>query len=140
MASSDITVSGLSKIGNENAEYLVSKIRTIPGFPKEGILFRDFMPVLADARAFGLLLDALEAALPVAADEFDIIAVWKPADSFLVLRWQRAWARASSQCARLASFLRKPLAKAMTLNMGRPPSKSRRISCMRDLVCLSLMI
>ena len=37
MASSDITVSGLSKIGNENAEYLVSKIRTIPGFPKEGI-------------------------------------------------------------------------------------------------------
>ena len=128
MASSDITVSGLSKIGNENAEYLVSKIRTIPGFPKEGILFRDFMPVLADARAFGLLLDALEAALP------------KPADSFLVLRWQRAWARASSQCARLASFLRKPLAKAMTLNMGRPPSKSRRISCMRDLVCLSLMI
>ena len=68
MASSDITVSGLSKIGNENAEYLVSKIRTIPGFPKEGILFRDFMPVLADARAFGLLLDALEAALPVAAD------------------------------------------------------------------------
>ena len=48
IASSDITVSGLSKIGNENAEYLVSKIRTIPGFPKEGILFRDFMPVLAD--------------------------------------------------------------------------------------------
>ena len=42
MASSDITVSGLSKIGNENAEYLVSKIRTIPGFPKEGILFRDW--------------------------------------------------------------------------------------------------
>lgn len=82
MASSDITVSGLSKIGNENAEYLVSKIRTIPGFPKEGILFRDFMPVLADARAFGLLLDALEAALPVAADEFDIIAGLKPADSF----------------------------------------------------------
>lgn len=74
MASSDITVSGLSKIGNENAEYLVSKILTIPGFPKEGILFRDFMPVLADACAFGLLLDALEAALPVAADEFDIIA------------------------------------------------------------------
>lgn len=82
MASSDITVSGLSKIGNENAEYLVSKIRTIPGFPKEGILFRDFMPVLADARAFGLLLDALEAALPVAADEFDIIAGLEAGGSF----------------------------------------------------------
>ena len=103
MASSDITVSGLSKIGNENAEYLVSKIRTIPGFPKEGILFRDFMPVLADARAFGLLLDALEAALPVAADEFDIIAGLEARGFLLVLRWQRVWARASSQCARLAS-------------------------------------
>lgn len=63
MASTDITVSGLSRVGAENAEYLISKIRTIPGFPKEGILFRDFMPVLADARAFGVLLDALEAAL-----------------------------------------------------------------------------
>ena len=29
MASSDITVSGLSKIGNENAEYLVSKIHNL---------------------------------------------------------------------------------------------------------------
>lgn len=51
MAASDITVSGLNKVGAEDAAYLVSKIRTIPGFPKEGILFRDFMPVLADARA-----------------------------------------------------------------------------------------
>lgn len=39
MASTDITVSGLSRVGAENAEYLISKIRTIPGFPKEGILF-----------------------------------------------------------------------------------------------------
>ena len=56
MAASDITVSGLNKVGAEDAAYLVSKIRTIPGFPKEGILFRDFMPVLADARAFGILI------------------------------------------------------------------------------------
>ncbi len=48
MAASDITVSGLNKVGAEDAAYLVSKIRT-PGFP-EDILFRDFMPVLADAR------------------------------------------------------------------------------------------
>ena len=59
MAASDITVSGLNKVGAEDAAYLVSKIRTIPGFPKEGILFRDFMPVLADARAFGILMGAL---------------------------------------------------------------------------------
>lgn len=74
MATSDITVSGLDKIGAEDAAYLVSKIRTIPGFPKEGILFRDFMPVLADARAFGVLMDALEASLPVAAADFDMVA------------------------------------------------------------------
>lgn len=74
MASSDITVSGLSKVGAEDAAYLISKIRTIPGFPKEGILFRDFMPALADARAFGILMDALEAALPVSADDFDVVA------------------------------------------------------------------
>lgn len=74
MASSDITVSGLNTVRDEDAAYLVSKIRTIPGFPKEGILFRDFMPVLADARTFAILMDALEAALPVDADEFDAVA------------------------------------------------------------------
>ena len=39
MASSDITVSGLSKIGNENAEYLVSKIRTIRDSPRKVFFF-----------------------------------------------------------------------------------------------------
>ena len=74
MAASDITVSGLNKVGAEDAAYLVSKIRTIPGFPKEGILFRDFLQVLADARAFGILMGALEAALPVDVDDFDMVA------------------------------------------------------------------
>ena len=32
------------------------------------------MPVLADARAFGVLLDALEAALPVDPNDFDAVA------------------------------------------------------------------
>ena len=103
MASSDITVSGLSKLETKNAEYLVSKIRTIPGFPKEGILFRDFMPVLADARASDCYLTHSKPrcrSLPMNSISSQ---VWKPADSFLVLRWQRVWARASSQCARLAS-------------------------------------
>ena len=52
----------------------MSLIRSIPGFPKEGIIFRDFMPVLADARGLGILMDALEAALPVPADQFDAVA------------------------------------------------------------------
>ncbi|NEG54786.1 adenine phosphoribosyltransferase [Bifidobacterium platyrrhinorum] len=70
----DITIKALDKVGAEDAEYLVSLIRSIPGFPKEGIIFRDFMPVLADARGLDVLMRALEAALPVPADEFDSIA------------------------------------------------------------------
>ena len=60
MAQSDITIDALDKVGRQDAEYLVSLVRSIPGFPKEGIIFRDFMP--------------LEAALPVPASEFDSIA------------------------------------------------------------------
>ncbi|KAB8289363.1 adenine phosphoribosyltransferase [Bifidobacterium ramosum] len=74
MTQTDITIDRLAAIGQDNADYLISRIRSIPGFPKEGINFRDFMPVLADAKAFGLMLDALEQALPVPADEFDAIA------------------------------------------------------------------
>ena len=46
MAQSDITIDALSKVGQQDAEYLVSLVRSVPGFPKEGIIFRDFMPVL----------------------------------------------------------------------------------------------
>lgn len=71
---SDITIAQLDRIGRDQAEYLVSRIRSVPGFPKEGIIFRDFMPVLADAKALRLLLEAFEAALPVPADSFDAVA------------------------------------------------------------------
>lgn len=74
MAHSDISIEQLKVVGNEDADYLISHIRTIPGFPKEGILFRDFMPVLADARGLKILIDALERALPVSVDSFDSIA------------------------------------------------------------------
>lgn len=74
MAHSDISIEQLNVVGNEDADYLISHIRTIPGFPKEGILFRDFMPVLADARGLKILIDALERALPVSVDSFDSIA------------------------------------------------------------------
>lgn len=74
MATSDISVKALKHIDSEDADYLISLVRSIPDFPKAGILFRDFMPVLADARGLKLLIDALIAALPVAADEFDVVA------------------------------------------------------------------
>ncbi|WP_340480787.1 adenine phosphoribosyltransferase [Bifidobacterium longum] len=74
MAQSDITIDALDKVGRQDAEYLVSLVRSIPGFPKEGIIFRDFMPVFADPKGLRILLEALEAALPVPAGEFDSIA------------------------------------------------------------------
>lgn len=39
MAQSDIEIAGLAKVGETDAKYLVSLIRSIPGFPKEGIIF-----------------------------------------------------------------------------------------------------
>ncbi|MCO6558128.1 MAG: adenine phosphoribosyltransferase [Bifidobacterium sp.] len=74
MTQSDITITELGKVGAEDAQYMTSLIRTIPGFPKEGVLFRDFIPVLADARGFSIMLKALQLALPVPVDSFDYIA------------------------------------------------------------------
>ncbi|WEV68564.1 adenine phosphoribosyltransferase [Bifidobacterium sp. ESL0775] len=74
MTDSDITITELDKVGAEDAQYMVSLIRTIPGFPKEGVLFRDFIPVLADSRGFSIMMKALELALPVPVDSFDYIA------------------------------------------------------------------
>ena len=125
MAASDITVSGLNKVGAEDAAYLVSKIRTIPGFPKEGILFRDFMPVLADARAFGILMGALEAALPVDVDDFDMVAGLEA----------RGFLFGPALAAHLGKgfiAVRKPCRKAMTSNMVRRQWKSKPTLSMRE--------
>ncbi|MFT8704159.1 adenine phosphoribosyltransferase [Bifidobacterium aquikefiricola] len=74
MSNTDITIGELNTVGEANAQYVVSLIRSIPDFPKQGILFRDFMPVLSDPRANHLLNEALIKALPVQPDEFDTIA------------------------------------------------------------------
>ena len=39
--------------------YVKSKIRDIPDFPSPGILFKDITPLLADPRAFHLVLDSM---------------------------------------------------------------------------------
>ena len=40
-------------------DYLLSKLRTIPDFPKPGIMFKDITTLLADARALHITLDLL---------------------------------------------------------------------------------
>ncbi|MGA1430861.1 MAG: purine phosphoribosyltransferase family protein, partial [Candidatus Limnocylindrus sp.] len=54
-----------------NPEQLASKVRTIPDFPKPGIIFRDITTLLQDAEAFNA---AIEAMLPsIRAQKPDVI-------------------------------------------------------------------
>lgn len=73
-AQSGIRINKLELVGAEDAAYVTSLIRSVPGFPQEGIIFRDFMPVIADSRGLNILLRALKAALPVPVDQIDVIA------------------------------------------------------------------
>ena len=43
----------------ETLAYAQTKIRDIPDFPTPGILFKDITPLLADPRAFHIVLDSL---------------------------------------------------------------------------------
>ena len=40
-----------------NAEFVRSHIRTVPDWPKPGVMFRDITPVLQDPRSFRVLVD-----------------------------------------------------------------------------------
>lgn len=39
------------------AQYIRDTIRTVPDWPKPGVMFRDIMPVLQDPRSFRVLID-----------------------------------------------------------------------------------
>lgn len=43
----------------ERLAYARERVRAIPDFPKPGILFRDITPLLADPKAFHMVIDAL---------------------------------------------------------------------------------
>lgn len=43
----------------ETLAYAKSKIRDIPDFPSRGIVFKDITPLLADPRAFHIVLDSI---------------------------------------------------------------------------------
>lgn len=51
------------------ADLLVPLIREVPDFPEPGVLFRDVLPVLADATAFRTVVDALI----VPAQQVDVV-------------------------------------------------------------------
>ena len=44
---------------SKNKQYLLSKLRDIPDFPKPGIIFKDITPLLSDPKAFTIILNAL---------------------------------------------------------------------------------
>lgn len=43
----------------DRLSYVRERVRAIPDFPKPGILFRDITPLLADPKAFHMVIDAL---------------------------------------------------------------------------------
>lgn len=51
----------MTKAGTQTIEELAGKIRSIPDFPKPGILFRDITPLLADGQAFKTAVEAMAA-------------------------------------------------------------------------------
>jgi adenine phosphoribosyltransferase len=53
-------------------DLIASRLRDVQDFPQPGVLFKDIMPLLADAAAFGACIDEF-AELPAAA-EADLIA------------------------------------------------------------------
>ncbi len=54
------------------ADIIAGRLRDVPDFPEPGVLFKDIMPLLADAAAFGACIDVF-AELPTAY-EADLIA------------------------------------------------------------------
>jgi len=48
------------EISSKGKEFIKSKIRTVPNFPKQGIMFRDITTLIKDAEGFSKVLDILE--------------------------------------------------------------------------------
>jgi len=51
----------VKELTNEQKKYLLSTIRDIPDFPKQGIVFKDITTLLNNKEAYKLLMDHLEA-------------------------------------------------------------------------------
>ena len=125
MSQTDIHVANAASMSQDDARYLISLIRTVPDFPREGILFRDFMPVFADSRGLRILLDALIAALPVHTDEFDAVAGLEARGFLFGPALPHNSARDSLPFARPGSCLHRCMHAAMHSNTAKPPWRSK---------------
>jgi len=47
--------------GDELTKLITSRVRDIPDYPQQGVVFKDITPLLADAQAFNAVVDALAA-------------------------------------------------------------------------------
>ncbi len=56
----NLLVKVIEKLANDDEEFIKSKIRTIPNFPKPGIMFRDITTLLKDAEGFQRTMNILE--------------------------------------------------------------------------------
>ena len=59
-------------MAREAEDALRAAVRTIPDYPKPGILFRDVTTLLRDAKAFALAIDAMSG--PHRKNEIDVVA------------------------------------------------------------------
>lgn len=73
MTAKGLRIESLDVLDPADRDYVASRVRTIPGFPEDPVNFRDFIPVLQDAKGLRLMIDAFEKSLPVPVDSFDYI-------------------------------------------------------------------
>jgi len=55
-----LLVKTIENISRNDEDFIKSRIRTIPNFPKPGIMFRDITTLIKDAEGFARVLDILE--------------------------------------------------------------------------------
>lgn len=60
--------------GQEIAELVASHVLDVPGFPKDGIVFKDLSPLFADGPAFRRTVDAIIELYGGPAPRFDVVA------------------------------------------------------------------
>jgi len=56
----ELLIKTIEKISKDDEEFIKSRIRTIPNFPKQGVMFRDITTLLKDNEGFKRVLNVME--------------------------------------------------------------------------------